>query len=81
MDWTECKIVERVPGKVSGAPVLIGTRIPADALTGNVDAFMDVDGMSLEHAIVATAECFPGAGIDRIQTLIEYRATQLQPQP
>jgi uncharacterized protein (DUF433 family) len=48
MDWTECEIVESVPGKVSGTPVLVGTRIPADALTCNVDSFIEVDRTSLD---------------------------------
>jgi uncharacterized protein (DUF433 family) len=82
MDWTDCEIVESVPGKVSGAPVLVGTRIPADAITENVDAFIEIDGMSLDQAIAATADCFPSAGIVQISALLSYRSTHdLQPQP
>ncbi len=41
MDWSGCDLVESVPGKVSGAPVLVGTRIPVEAITGNYDAFRE----------------------------------------
>lgn len=35
MDWSGCELIEVVPGKVSGAPLLKGTRVPADALVEN----------------------------------------------
>jgi uncharacterized protein (DUF433 family) len=31
-DWTGCDQVEVVPGKVSGVPVLVRTRMPADSV-------------------------------------------------
>ncbi len=35
IDWTDYPLVERVPGKVSGVPILKGTRMPADAVLEN----------------------------------------------
>jgi Protein of unknown function (DUF433) len=32
MDWTACNLVERVPDKVGGKPVVKGTRILADTI-------------------------------------------------
>ena len=32
VDWSECPWVERIPGKVSGEPVIKGTRVPADTI-------------------------------------------------
>jgi hypothetical protein len=32
LDWSQCPAVERVPGKVSGAWVFRGTRVPVKAL-------------------------------------------------
>ena len=32
MDWSGCEVVEIVPGKVSGAPILKGTRVQADTV-------------------------------------------------
>ncbi len=43
MDWSGCELVERVPGKYSGAPVLRGTRIPPEAIVGNYEAGLTVD--------------------------------------
>jgi uncharacterized protein (DUF433 family) len=33
--WTECAVVEIVPGKVSGQPIIKGTRVPVQALIVN----------------------------------------------
>ena len=32
MDWSNCPDVERIPGKVSGAWLVKGTRLPVDAI-------------------------------------------------
>ena len=37
IDWTECELIECVPGKVSGKPVVGGTRIMPDAIVGSYD--------------------------------------------
>ena len=41
VDWSYCPLVEVIPGKVSGVPLLRNTRLPVDAITGNYDAFRD----------------------------------------
>lgn len=38
IDWSGCPIVEVVPGKVSGVPIIRGSRVPADQLVENYDA-------------------------------------------
>jgi len=38
MDWTACTEVERIPGKVSGAPILKHSRVPAAAIADNYQA-------------------------------------------
>jgi Protein of unknown function (DUF433) len=35
MDWSDCPLVEVVPGKVSGVPILKGTRMQADSVLEN----------------------------------------------
>jgi uncharacterized protein (DUF433 family) len=35
MDWAECRLVERVPGKVSGAPLIVHSRVRPDDLIAN----------------------------------------------
>jgi uncharacterized protein (DUF433 family) len=32
MDWTGCELVEVIPGKVSGQPIIKGTRILAETI-------------------------------------------------
>ena len=35
IDWTACELIERVPGKVSGRPVVRGTRIMPEAIANS----------------------------------------------
>ncbi len=37
IDWSDCPLAEVKPGVQSGAPVLIGTRMPVDAIVDNSD--------------------------------------------
>ena len=32
VDWSECPLVEAIPGKVNGLPVIKGTRVQADTI-------------------------------------------------
>lgn len=43
LDWSQCPAVESVPGKVSGAWVFRGTRMPVQAVFENLEAGMSVD--------------------------------------
>jgi uncharacterized protein (DUF433 family) len=82
--WDSCPLIERVPGKVSGAPVLKGTRVPADTIVGNVEAHMELRGLSKDAAITATLKSFPTTpgGAETIRRLLAYQEShlrQLQP--
>ena len=44
LDWTKCAAVESVPGKVSGAWVFRGTRLPVATIFENLQ-----DGLSIEE--------------------------------
>jgi len=80
-DWSDCALVEVIPGKVSGAPLLKNTRLPVDAIIGNYDAFRD-EGLSPDEAIAETLDCYPEAGIDAIKAILQNRAEhQFQAQP
>lgn len=35
MDWMQCDLIEIVPGKVSGAPILKGTRVTPETIVIN----------------------------------------------
>ena len=43
LDWSQCSEVESVPGKVSGAWVFRGTRMPVQTVFENLEAGMSVD--------------------------------------
>ena len=83
-DWLGCDLLESVEGKVSGAVVFKGTRLPVEAVVENVDAFVEVDGLSEDGAVAATLQCFPSVpgGADGIRAVLAYREAhehQLQP--
>lgn len=42
IDWAQCAAVESVPGKMSGAWVLRGTRMPVQTIFENLEAGMSV---------------------------------------
>jgi uncharacterized protein (DUF433 family) len=46
MDWSACELVEVVPGKVSGLPVIRGSRVPADQILENHDAGESVEDIA-----------------------------------
>lgn len=37
LDWSKCSAVEKIPGKVSGAWLFVGTRVPVGALFENLE--------------------------------------------
>jgi uncharacterized protein (DUF433 family) len=43
LDWSECPAVESTPGKVGGAWVLRGTRMPVSAIFENLEAGANID--------------------------------------
>jgi uncharacterized protein (DUF433 family) len=42
LDWSQCPAVESVPGKVSGAWVFRGTRMPVQTVFENLEAGLSV---------------------------------------
>lgn len=63
MDWSGCELVEVIEGKVSGKPLVKGTRIPADAIVSNF-----LTGSPVEEI----AENYPGATQEQIERLLEF---------
>ena len=37
VDWTACELIEQIPGKVSGRPIVRGTRILPEAIVDSYD--------------------------------------------
>jgi uncharacterized protein (DUF433 family) len=77
-EWLGCDLLESIPGKVSGEVVFKNTRLPVETIVGNVDAFMEIDGMSEDNAIEATFNSFPSVpgGMNGIRAVLAYRAAR-----
>jgi len=43
IDWSDCPLVEVNPRKVSGVPILIGTRMQADSVVENYEGGSPVE--------------------------------------
>ncbi len=71
LDWSQCPAVESVPGKVSGAWVLRGTRTPVKVLFENLEA-----GLSIEEVI----EQFPVTR-EQLESLMAFVARSLEKEP
>lgn len=68
LDWSTCSVVERHPGKVSGAWVFRGTRVPVSALFANLEG-----GATVEEFM----ECFPGVSREQVNAVLEHAARSL----
>jgi uncharacterized protein (DUF433 family) len=63
LDWSRCSAVESVPGKVSGAWVLKGTRMPVSAIFENLEA-----GATLDNIM----EWYDGLNREQVKAVIEF---------
>jgi uncharacterized protein (DUF433 family) len=73
IDWTQCELIEQVPGKVSGRPIVRGTRILPDAIVNSYD---------MGGSIQDIQEDWPSLSLAQIKRLIEFaHAHREQPNP
>ena len=68
LDWSQCPAVEKVAGKVSGAWVLRGTRMPVATIFENLEA-----GASLDDVLA----WYDGLDRKQVQAVIEFAARSL----
>jgi uncharacterized protein (DUF433 family) len=68
LDWSECPSVERVPGKVGGAWLFKGTRVPVKALFENLESGARVDDF---------LEWFPGVKREQVEAVLEHAERSL----
>ena len=61
-------MVERMPGKVSGAWLFRGTRVPVKALFENLE-----DGATVSQFL----EWFPGVTKEQVETVLEFASQSL----
>jgi len=69
LDWSQCAAVESVPGKVSGAWVLRGTRMPVATIFENLEA-----GASLDDIL----SWFEGLDREQVKAVIDFAARSLE---
>ena len=67
MDWSRCALVEVVPGKVSGRPIIKGTRIFAETIEQ-----YSARGATVEEI----REDFPSLSEEAILRMVEYVKAQ-----
>jgi uncharacterized protein (DUF433 family) len=72
IDWTACELIEQIPGKVSGRPVVRGTRIMPEGIVNSYDM-----GESIEDI----REDWPSLSTAQIKRLIEFAHAHEQPNP
>ena len=68
LDWSQCPAVERVPGKVGGAWIFKGTRVPVGALFENLEGGARVDEF---------LEWFPGVAREQVDAVLEHAGRSL----
>jgi len=68
LDWSRCAAVESVPGKVSGAWVFRGTRIPAAAVFENLE-----DGLTIDEIV----QMFDGLTREQVRAVLDFAAESL----
>jgi len=71
MEWSDCPLVETVPGKLAGQPIIKGTRIRAQTIVGNYEA-----GSSIEEI----EENWPELSRETILGVIAFHQSRA-PQP
>lgn len=71
LDWSQCEDVESVPGKVSGAWVLCGTRMPIRVIFENLEA-----GVSMNEI----TELFP-VSREQVEHLLAFVTDSVEVEP
>ncbi len=66
IDWTACELIETIPGKVSGRPIVRGTRILPDGIVNSYDMGESIDEIH---------EDWPSLTVAQIKRLIEFAHT------
>jgi uncharacterized protein (DUF433 family) len=72
LDWSHCPVVESVPGRLSGAWVLKGTRMPVSAIFENLEAGANIDNI---------LDWYDGLDRDQVKAVIEFAARSLDRSP
>ncbi len=71
LDWSQCPVVESVPGRLAGAWVFRNTRMPVSAVFENLEAGATVEEIVEQFDISR----------DEINAVLEFAARSLDPVP
>ena len=72
LDWSQCSAVESIPGKVSGAWVLKGTRMPVSAIFESLEA-----GANIEDSM----QWYKGLNREQVKAVIGFAVRSLDRVP
>jgi uncharacterized protein (DUF433 family) len=72
LDWSQCPVVESVPGKVNGAWVLKGTRMPVSAIFENIESGASIDDIM---------QWYEGLDREQVKAVIEFAVRSLDRLP
>jgi uncharacterized protein (DUF433 family) len=68
LDWQTCQAVERIEGKVGGAWLFRGTRVPVRALFENLEGGANIEGF---------LEWFPDVTREQVEQVLEHARREL----
>lgn len=71
LDWSQCPAVESVPGRVGGAWVLRGTRMPVSIIFENLEAGMTIDEVMEQFDVTR----------EQVSTILEFVTHSLDRTP
>ena len=69
LDWSQCPAVESVPGKMSGAWVFRGTRMPVAIVFENLEAAMSIDEL---------VAMYDGLTREQVKAVLDFAARSLE---
>lgn len=72
LDWSQCPAAESIRGKLSGAWVLRGTRMPVSVIFENLEAGANIDDIM---------NWFEGLDRNQVKAVIEFAARSLDETP
>jgi uncharacterized protein (DUF433 family) len=71
IDWTDCELIEQIPGKVSGRPIVRGARIMPDGIVNSFDMGDSIEDIQKD---------WPSLSVAQTKRLIEFaHAHRVQP--
>jgi uncharacterized protein (DUF433 family) len=71
LDWSQCPAVESVPGRLNGAWVFRGTRMPVSAVFENLEAGATIEEIMEQFAVTR----------EQINAVLEFAARSLNSIP